>query len=223
MLGAVIFDMDGVLIDSHPIHREAWRELLCILDKPQCESQLDFILEGAKREEILRHFLGDLEQHKIAEYSRMKENLFRKKMDHVRTLPGVEEFLGELRLASIPRAIATSATRSRTHDMLQRLGLIENFSAIVTGDDVHKGKPDPAVFEMAARWLGLAPAQVVVFEDAVSGVQAAKAAGMKCVGIGEGQRLQKLREAGAELVVLDFVGLQLETIQSLFLTTRAIG
>lgn len=216
MLGGVIFDMDGVLIDSHPVHKAAWRELLRLLNRTVSESELDFVLDGAKREEILKHFLGDLEPVQLSTYGRIKEELFRDRLDHISTVPGVEAFLEELHQAEIPLAVATSAARLRTQNMLNHLGLVQRFSAIVTGDDVPNGKPDPRLFQKAAHSLSVDPTAIVVIEDAVSGVRAAKAAGMKSIGVANGPRAQELLNAGAALVIRDFRGLQVSTLGELF-------
>lgn len=216
MLSGVIFDMDGVLIDSHPIHRRVWRTLLKSIGKEVSERDLDFILNGAKREEILMHFLGPLSQDQIAEYGRRKEAIFHQEAENIETISGLEEFLRQLSAAEIPRAVATSAARTRTKRMLNKLGLIHYFSVIVTGDEVSRGKPDPAIFGIAAELLGVASPDLLVVEDAASGVKAAKALGMKSLGVTSSSSEQALREAGADIVVQDFKSLRLSELRQLF-------
>jgi HAD superfamily hydrolase (TIGR01509 family) len=216
MCKGVIFDMDGVLIDSHPVHRKVWAEFLASLHRPVSDKELDFVLDGRKREEILRHFLGDLPEEQIREYGRRKDEIYRESSRDLQTIRGVEAFLGTLESAGIPMAVATSASLARARDTLAILGILPQFRAMVTGNDVAKGKPDPEIFVRAARLLEREPHNLLVVEDAVSGVKAAKAAGMKCLGIAAEGRRRKLRDAGADRVVPDYRELSLREVQQLF-------
>jgi HAD superfamily hydrolase (TIGR01509 family) len=215
-LRGVIFDMDGVIIDSHPIHKRAWRKFLTDVGRPVSEADLDFVLNGAKREEILTHFLGPLSKRQIAEYGRQKDTIFLKEAEHISTIRGLKEFLSELSAARIVRAVATSASQLRTERILEKLKLDRQFAAIVTGDDVPRGKPDPAIFQLVAERLGIAPGHLAVIEDAASGIRAARACGMKCVGISQAMGAHALCQAGAEIVARDFRALRLRELQSLF-------
>ena len=216
MCKGVIFDMDGVLIDSHPVHKKVWAQFLASLNKPVSEEDLDFVLDGRKREEILRHFLGNLPPEKIREYGKRKDEIYQESSRNLRTISGVEDFLDMLESAGLPMAVATSASFSRARGTLDELGILPHFSALVTGNDVVNGKPAPEIFERAAERLNLAPCNLLVVEDAVSGVRAAKSAGMKCLGIAADGRGEKLRAAGAGHVVPDFRELSLQQVQQLF-------
>lgn len=212
----VIFDMDGVLIDSHPIHKKVWAQFLASLDRQVTEEELDFVLEGRKREEILRYFLGDLSVESIREYGKRKNRIYEETSRDLKTISGVEEFLGALASAGIPMAVATSASFVRARDTLAALGILPRFTALVTGNDVVKGKPDPEVFVRAAERLCRDPHDLLVVEDAVSGVKAAKSAGMKCLGIAVDGRSEKLRAAGADHVIPDYREFSLMQVQQLF-------
>jgi beta-phosphoglucomutase len=219
MLSAVIFDMDGVLIDSHGAHRAAWRSFNEALNNPITEKDLDFVLDGRKREEILFHFLGELSPQKLAEFGRLKDSFLEQQIDEIQPLPGLRVFLQALTEEKIPLAVATSANAQRTKNMLSRLHLEDFFGVIVTGSEVTKGKPDPAVFMLAAERMGVSPAEVLVIEDAVAGVEGALQAGMRCVGIAEGPRIEIMRTAGAELVFRDFTGLSVPWLKKWFSPT----
>jgi HAD superfamily hydrolase (TIGR01509 family) len=209
--------MDGVLIDSHPLHKRAWREFLRSFGREVSDAELDFVLDGRKREEILRHFLGkDLSPEWVRAYGLKKDELFRKVADELAIVAGVDEFLAALSRAQVPMAVATSASKSRACSMLDRLKLLPYFLAVVTGDDVPAGKPNPTIFRKAAEPLGADPANVLVVEDAVSGVKAGKAAGMKCLGIAAAGRAHMLWDAGADHVIPNYSGLQVSDIQQLF-------
>jgi HAD superfamily hydrolase (TIGR01509 family) len=216
MLAGVIFDMDGVLIDSHPVHRRAWRQFLATVGKSVSPDQLDFIEEGRRREEILRHFLGDLPPQVVAEFGQRKDHFFEENFDNVQVIPGIPDFLERLHAAGMPAGIATSASASRTWSTLERLKIGDKFVTVVTGDDVDAGKPDPAVYRLAANRMQLRPETLMVLEDAPSGVQAARSAGMHCIGVASNGKSDMLIQAGAEHIIPDFVNLSVEKIRTLW-------
>jgi beta-phosphoglucomutase len=217
MLQAVIFDMDGVIVDSHPIHKKAWRRFLDSVGKDVPEEDLDFILDGRKKEDILRHFLGELSSEEIHRLGHEKELLFREEARaELRPVEGVEQLLSSLSRARIKLGVASSGSDSRVNFVLRELHLLDYFSAIVAGDEVSAGKPDPAIFRLTSQKLDVAPEQILVFEDSVSGVKAATAAGMRCVGLAESSRAESLREAGAEHVIDHFGGFSVTEAHRLF-------
>jgi len=216
MLGAIIFDLDGVIVDSHPAHLQAWKRFFGSIGKEVPARDLLFILEGQKREDILRHFLGDLSEEQVKQYGAKKEALFRDSVSDLKTVRGLREFLDRLQGAGLPLALASSASRSRAAYMLEQLDLARRFRVVVTGDDVKKGKPDPSIFHLAAHGLDVEPSQILVCEDAVSGVEAAKAAGMKCLAIAANGRGPLLAKAGADRVVPDFSAASLDELRALF-------
>lgn len=215
-MNGVIFDLDGVLVNSHPIHLRAWKRLFDSMGLPFGDNGLNFILEGRKREEILQHFLGDLTEQQMRHYGQQKESFFAEECKDIETIPGVREFLQALADASIPMAVASCGSCRRVNHLLEQLELRRYFRAVVTGDDVKDGKPDPAIFRLAARLYGVQPEHSVCLEDSVSGVTAARAAGMKCLGIAEETRAQALLEAGANKVVPDFANVSVADLRALF-------
>lgn len=216
MLRGVIFDLDGVLVDSHPLHKRSWKMFLQTLGKDVADDELEFVLDGQKKEEILRHFLGELSGEQLAQYGRRKEELFREHSIELKMIAGARDFIQKLREADIPIALASSGSRGRVNYTLRQLGLLQHFHVVVSGDDVPKGKPDPAVFYAAANSLHQTATQLLVMEDAVAGVHAAKSANMKCIGIAPDGRANLLLEAGADYVASDFRDLTLEKVQSFF-------
>jgi beta-phosphoglucomutase len=216
MLEGVIFDLDGVIVDSHPAHKQAWRTFFQSIGKQVSEDDLGFVLEGCKREDILRHFLGDLTDEQVKQYGAAKEALFRDSVQKLKTIQGFHRFLNQLTQAAIPMALASSASRHRAEYMLEKLELRSLFKTIITGDDVVKGKPDPALFVLAAQGLELDAAQVLVCEDAVAGVHAAKTAGMRCLAIAANGRGPVLKKAGADMVIPDFMAIKLDDLRPMF-------
>jgi beta-phosphoglucomutase len=205
---AAVFDMDGVLIDSGAHHRDAWREMFreagvtpppefwrLTIGRPADEA-VALLVNGVDRAEARR-----LAEVKREHYTRLARR---------GTMPvaGIPAFVGALARASVPRAVATSATRRDLDRVLVALGLRQHFEVVVTADDVRWGKPNPEVYLKAAAGLGVDPSACVVFEDAVVGVQAARAAGMRVIGVTSAHTTDELVRAGAERAVPDFEAVQ---------------
>jgi HAD superfamily hydrolase (TIGR01509 family) len=216
MFGGVIFDFDGVIVDSHPAHMRAWKAFLLTKGKATSDAELSFVQEGAKRKEILRHFLGELTEQQIASYGTEKDKLFQARASDLKLVRGFAEFLLQLDAVALPSAVATSGSRRRVEQALQAFNIRDCFRAVVTGNDVNRGKPDPALFLLAAQALQVDVSRILVCEDAVAGVVAAKSAGMKCIGIAANGRESILKQAGADLVMNDFTHANLDEVRQLF-------
>ncbi len=216
MLGGVIFDFDGVIADSHPAHMQAWKALLLSKGKKIDDAALSFVREGAKREEILGHFFGELTPEQVTSYGAEKDKLFQARASELKLVRGFAEFLLQLDALGLPSAVATSGSRGRVEQALQTFNLRSRFQAVMTSEDIGRGKPDPALFLLAAQALQVDPNRILVCEDAVAGVVAAKRAGMRCVGIAANGRESMLKQAGADLVVEDFTHIHLDDIRQLF-------
>ena len=216
MIAGVIFDFDGVIADSHGAHMKAWKEFLHSKGKTVTQEELSFVREGAKREEILRHFLGDLAPEQIARYGAEKDKLFQAHAGEVKLVPGFAEFLLQLDALGVPSAVASSGGRARVEQALRAFNIRNRFRAVITAEDVDRGKPDPALFFLAAQSLQVEPKRILVCEDAVAGVAAAKSAGMKCLGIASNGRESMLKQAGADMVAKDFLHTNLQEVRRLF-------
>jgi HAD superfamily hydrolase (TIGR01509 family) len=216
VLTNVIFDMDGVVVDSHAAHMRTWKVFLLSLGKSVTEADLDFVRQGRKKQEILRFFLGDLTDDQVRAYCHIKDVLFRGEVQRITMLPGVRDLLEDLKRAGVPIALASCGGTARVHHLLSHLRLREYFDTVVTGDEVTLGKPDPEIFHKAARQMHVHPAESIVFEDSISGIRGAKAAGMKCVGIADRKLSVALMRAGADYVIPNFTGLSWISVQKLF-------
>lgn len=208
----IVFDMDGVLIDSHPVHRAAWREFLRSLSVDVNDQDLAFILEGGTRTDILRHFLGDLPPVELIEHGRRKDEIFRSLEHEIRPAPGVLAFLRELERLELARAVATSASEVRTSSTIERMDLGGYFDAVITAADVAFGKPDPTVYQLACERMNVLPRNALAFDDAPAGVLAARSAGLRCVGVSNNGTTQLLLAAGAERVIASFAELTLDDL-----------
>jgi beta-phosphoglucomutase family hydrolase len=203
----VIFDMDGVLIDSGAHHRAAWAALL--EDEGVVGTDTGWRLTiGRPAEEaaalILGRTLAPEEARRLAE--RKRAHYTRLVARGVQAIPGVSAFVAELERLGVKRAVATSATRSDVQRLLGELGLRERFDVVVAADDVRWGKPNPEVYLRAAEGLGLRTAECLVFEDALVGVHAARNAGMRVIGVTTAHTGRELIEAGAERAIANFEG-----------------
>jgi beta-phosphoglucomutase len=181
---ALIFDMDGVIIDSNPAHRESWSAFNRRYGIETTE-EMHQRMYGKRNDEIVRDFFGaHLSESEIAARGAAKEALYREMIaDRVEDLlvPGLRDFLAERQ--GVPMALASNAEPANIDFLLDRAGLRRYFSAIVDGHQVSRPKPDPEIYLKASGLLGVAPANCIVFEDSYSGVAAARAAGMRIVGV----------------------------------------
>lgn len=207
MTRAIIFDLDGVLVDSGAWHRASWRALLDELGVP-VPAEFWRRTIGRPAEEAVGRLLGrplsgaearDLSRRKHAHYVRLSGA-------GLPAIPGAPDFVDEVSRAGVPRGVATSARRADATRLLGELGLLGRFSVIVTAEDVAHGKPDPEVYLLAARGLEMSPAECLVFEDSPVGIEAARRAGMRVIGITTAHTGPELLAAGAERVLPSFVG-----------------
>jgi HAD superfamily hydrolase (TIGR01509 family) len=207
---SAIFDMDGVLIDSGAHHRYAWRALLAELGAEPAEPEHWRLTIGRPSEEAIPLLLGRrMSGAEARRLARRKRDLYQERAQTgLEPVPGVPEFLASLARQGIPRAVGTSASRWDAERLLDDLGLLRYFDVVVTADDVMLGKPDPEVWTQAARRLRAAAASCVVFEDALVGVQAARRAGMRAIGVTTAHTDAELVAAGAERTIPDFQGLE---------------
>jgi len=207
---AAIFDMDGVLIDSGAHHRHAWRALLAELGTEPAHPEHWRLTIGRPSEEAIPLLLG--RRVSGAEARRLagrKRDLYQERAQTgLEAVAGIREFLHSLERHHVPRAVGTSASRWDAERLLDDLGLLRFFDVVVTADDVMLGKPDPEVWTQAARRLKTMPAHCVVFEDALVGVQAALAAGMRVIGVTTAHTDAELLDGGAERTIADFQGLE---------------
>ena len=196
---AVLWDLDGVLVDTAPFHFQAWRELFEGADRSFSEADF-WRTFGLRNDAILRDVLGNLPPREVERLARRKEELYRDKIaGKVRPIPGAADLLRRLRRRHRRAAIVSSTPGENVRLVLHGLGFEGFFEAIVAGEDVRRGKPDPEGFLLAAERLGMEPRECVVIEDAPDGVEAAKRAGMTCVGLARGRPPDVL--ARADLVV----------------------
>ena len=192
-----IFDWDGVIINSAAHHEASWERLAAELNKtlPVGHFKRGF---GMKNEVIIPELLGwTTDPGEISTISLRKEELYREVVRErgIAPLPGVEAWLRALRSAKIPCIIASSTHRANIEATLEVLGFADYFAGIVSAEDVKRGKPDPEVFLTAAKQVGVDTMNAVVFEDALVGIAAAHAGGMKVVAVTTTEPRERLAHA----------------------------
>ena len=213
-LQAVLWDMDGVIVDTFDEHYRAWGRIFAELGKP-------FTLEdfrrtfGMNNRNVFRTLLGyDLAEEEFQALSDRKERYFRESIHgHNQMLPGVGEWLARFDAWGVRQALATSAPQENIDAHLAELGIAHWFTVLVSGEKL-PGKPDPAVFLRAAELLDKAPQHCLVIEDSVAGVAAAKAGGMKCVAVLTTNPPEKL--IAADVVVKNLRDLTEEMVERIF-------
>lgn len=198
MLRAVIFDWDGVIVDSSAHHERSWEILAARrgLDLPADHFKRGF---GKKNNVIIPDLGWAKDPSAVSALAHEKEEIYRALVrDHgIIPLPGVRELLAALAAEGIPAAIGSSTERANLDLPLDMMGLREFFRVIVSGEEVEHGKPDPSIFLLAAQRLGVAPAECVVIEDALVGIEAAKRAGMRVLAVATTNPASVLGDADA--------------------------
>jgi HAD superfamily hydrolase (TIGR01509 family) len=210
-----IFDWDGVIIDSSRHHEESWNRLSAETGLPLFAGHFKKGF-GMKNEYIIPNVLNwTSDPDLVQRYSLRKEVLYREVVLEwgISPLPGVTEWLKELQRHQIPCAVGSSTHRENIETGLRLLGFGPFFQAIVTAEDVSHGKPDPEVFLLAAKRIDAAPAQSVVFEDALVGIEAAHRGGMKAVAVTTTNSAELL--GAADVVVHRLDELSVEQLEKL--------
>ncbi len=209
---AVLWDMDGTLIDSEEFHWIAWRDTMQKEGIPITRKQF-LATFGQRNDAIIPQWLGTAATpERIKGIAAAKEHLYRDlvRKHGMRPLPGVATWLDRLQEAGWLQAIASSAPWKNIDVILEALSATHLFQAIVSAEDVHHGKPDPEVFLVAASRLVVLPANSIVVEDAVAGVEAAHRAGMHSIGVSRNGK-----HLGADIVVQSLEQLDPDAFETL--------
>ena len=209
-LKALIFDMDGTLVHNMHFHRRAWTSFLNQHGFGLTEEEFEQQNYGTALE-IIRRFFGEaLPAAEVQRLAQEKEALYRQQYGpHLRALPGLREFLTVARAQGLRLALATAADAPNIDFTLDGLQLRPYFDAIIGAEQVRRGKPDPEVFLLAAAALGVAPAECLVFEDSMTGIEAARRAGMATVGLATTHVAPELQGLSLAQIAEDYTQLHL--------------
>jgi beta-phosphoglucomutase len=215
---AVIFDVDGVLVDSYRAHLQSWLELGKEFGNRMTEAAFISTFGRTSREIIREMWGSERSEEDIAAMYHRKEILYREiLLRNVPVMDGAVQLIDSLKKAGFVLAAGSSAPPANVKLSLEKLGRVESFAAVVTGADVTRGKPHPEVFLFAAERAGVAPRNCAVIEDSTAGVTAAVAAGMKAIALTGTNPSERLRHA--HLVVDSLSELNPEKIADLILNT----
>lgn len=218
MLEAVIFDMDGVIINSEPLHYEANQKLFDKLgfSLPINEYSnyigisTEKMWEDLKNKYELDESLDTLtNEHKRHTHEFIKNNMYGKE------IPGIKKILEELKSNNIKTAVASSSSKDLIETVIRGFELYNYFNVLVSGEEVENGKPNPDIFILTAKKLGVNIKNCIVIEDSTNGVKAAKKAGTKCIGFNNPDS-QKQDLSKADIIINKFDVLNLDLFKSLF-------
>jgi HAD superfamily hydrolase (TIGR01509 family) len=214
---AALFDLNGTVVDDMRLHGELWRDAVRELGHEVPPERFYREWAGWKSEELVAHIVGHaLPAETVHAIVERKEARYREiYRTQVREVPGAVAFLRRLRSAGTKVALASAAPPANRALALDGLGIGGDFDAVVGPERVKRGKPAPDIFLAAAAALEVAPERCLVFEDALNGILAAHAAGMRAVGIATAFTREELRGAGAEWVADDFRSLPAELLRVL--------
>jgi beta-phosphoglucomutase family hydrolase len=214
-LGALLFDMDGTIVDNMDIHLQAWVKYLATLGVKDSDANIYKSVAGKTTQEVISYYFGDnLTRDQIIEHYNQKESLYKKLYTPIlRGIPGVMDLFKQAQRLGIPMAIASAAGIDNVDFILDNLKISQYFGAVVCSRDVKNGKPDPEIFLLAAKRLGVTPSTCLVFEDSLTGLDGAYRAGMKAVAITTGYSAAELRQNPSVIRVVDnYLGFDLETL-----------
>lgn len=204
--------MDGVIADTNPYHTIAWREYYQRNGKPLSDEDFVRYVSGNHNRAIVRHLFDgrDLTDEEAYQLGDEKEALFRELYaPHLVPVPGLPEFLKALKAAGVKTAVGTSAPVENLDFVMEKLNLRPYFDVLLHEKLVSRPKPDPEIYQRAMALLGVLPTDSIIFEDSMTGIRAARAAGARVVGVATTHSPEEL-QAITDFVIRDFEGLTVE-------------
>jgi beta-phosphoglucomutase family hydrolase len=215
-LEAVIFDMDGTLVDSMPYHYKSWEVFFEQQGIYLTKEEFDSIHHGTLFD-IMPRIFGDISHEESYRLGMMKEQAFRELYKYeIKPIDGLVDWLEALKKAGLKIGLGTAADFTNADFTVDAIDIRKYFDVIVTSDIVKEGKPSPAVYLKVAEMLQVNPAGCVVFEDTLSGIQAGLSAGMKVIGITTGLSKEEMQVLPVSAVIDNYQSLSLHDITSLF-------
>jgi beta-phosphoglucomutase len=211
MLTAILFDLDGTIVNTDPIHYQAWREMLLDHNIEIDETFYKSRISGKINPEIIKDILPHLSLTDGEKFADQKEALFRERAAKLQPLDGFAELIKWTEKHNLKRALVTNAPRLNAEFMLEVLAIKEVFHTIVLADDCVAGKPDPEPYNVALNQLGITPEQAIALEDSPAGIRAAVAANIPTIGIASTHDPQVLKDMGTVMAIPDFTDLRLWT------------
>ena len=211
----VVFDMDGVIMNSNPYHERAWKKFCKAHNIMLADEEFHHYIFGRIAKDTIDYIFK--KDHTMAEVNRYvdeKELIYREMYaQNIKLLEGLYSFLEELQRRNIPVAIATSAPKDNVEFVFKYLPISHFFKFVLDASDIEKGKPDPEIYIRVIRKLGIPPNRCIVFEDSLSGIKSALAAGAKVIGVATTHRPEEFD--GVKWVIENFVDLHYDHLLSI--------
>lgn len=210
MLKGAIFDLDGVIVNTVPLHFKAWQKMFEEYGHPFTFADYLAKVDGIPRVAGAKAILTELNDREIEEAAGKKQDYFRELLNSepILIFESSVALIKEMRQRAIKLAVASSSKNAAF--ILEKINLLHYFDANVSGGDLKKGKPDPEIFLTAARKIGLSPSECIVFEDAKLGIEAAVRGEFACIGINRHNNEEAL--CGADKIVKDLSEISLDDI-----------
>ena len=212
---AIIFDLDGTLVDNNAYHIEAFKAFYHKIGKPFSLDEYKQHINGRVNREIFDYvFNTTLSPEQSEAYSNEKEALYRELYaSHIKPVDGLIDFLEELEKAKVPKAIATSGIVPNINFMFDHVPIKNYFYSVIDSTQITQGKPHPEIFLKAAISVNAVPSNCIAFEDSVAGIRSAKAAGMKVVALTTTHTAEDMQNA--DLVIKDYTEISLAKLRAL--------
>jgi len=201
---AVIFDLDGTLLDNNSYHLKSWLEYLKSIGRSITEQEYNANINGRTNTDVIKYIYGrQMSDEEILKYTLEKEALYRELYKpFIKPIDGLIDFLRIVKEKEIPMAIATSGIQPNIDFMFEEVPIRQYFQEVVNSSHIKKGKPDPEIYLKTSSLLKVPPRSCLVFEDAVVGIKAAKAAGMKVIAVATTQTKEEL--SIADMIIDDY-------------------
>jgi beta-phosphoglucomutase family hydrolase len=201
---AVIFDLDGTMVDNNHVHLQSWQVYLQRLGRTISAEEYRRHVNGRTNKDVIEFiYERKMSDEEAMVFAHEKEAIYRELFaPYIKPVAGLPELLEALQQRGLPMGIATSGIQPNIDFMFEHIPIRAYFSVIVNSSHISKGKPDPEIYVKAAGQLGIAPQHCLVFEDAVVGIQSAKAAGMKVIALTTTHSAEEL--AGADKLINDY-------------------
>lgn len=204
MLSAILFDLDGTLANTDPIHFTVWQEIFANYQIKCDRSFYQENISGNTNEQLIAKVLPHLSPEEGKQLGIYKEAEYRARAKTLQPMPGLERILQLTDRVPLKRAVVTNAPRENAFHMLEALNLIETFPIVVLAEDAPPGKPDPAPYLLGLDKVEVNAEQAIAFEDSPTGIKAAVAAGIYTIGVASTHNPEFLQECGAKMVIQDF-------------------
>lgn len=204
MLAAILYDLDGTIVNTDPLHYRVWQKLLQEYDIEIDEEFYKNRMSGRLNPQIVQDLMPELSKEAVQQFSALKEARFREVAGTLTPLPGLLNTIAWATDCGLKQAVVTNAPRENADYMLKVLNLQTAFARVVVSEELGIAKPDPAPYQYILKEFDVNPGEAVAFEDSPSGMRSAVTAGIKTVGIASSQEPAELYELGAVLVIPDF-------------------